>query len=50
MNRRLFRYDLAMVEYGRRKKWNMEDEIYMDVNAQLLLESRTGAYLEWLGK
>ena len=45
-----FGNDLTVVEYGRSKKWNMEDGIYMDLIAQLLFESRTGAYLAWLGK
>ena len=39
-------YDLAMVQH-RSKKWKMKDG-EMVLIAQPLLESRTGAYLEWL--
>ena len=39
-------YNLAMVQY-RNKNWNMKDG-EMILIAQPFLESRTGAYLEWL--
>ena len=40
------RYDLAMVLH-RSKNWNMKDGKSVLI-AQPLLESRIGAYLEWL--
>ena len=40
------RYDLAMVQH-RSKNWNMKDG-KMVLIAYHLLESSTGAYIEWL--
>ena len=42
----VIRYDLSMILH-RSKNWKMKDG-EMDLFAQLLLESRIGAYLEWL--
>ena len=47
MNHWVIRYDLSMIQHHS-KNWKMKDG-EMDLFAQLLLENRTGAYLEWLG-
>ena len=46
MNHRVIRYDLSTI-WHRSKNWKMKDG-EMVLIAQPLLESRTGAYLEWL--
>ena len=46
MNRHVIWYDLSTI-YHHSKNWKMKDG-EMDLFAQLLLESRTGAYIEWL--
>ena len=45
-NRHVIRYDLSTILH-RSKNWNMKGGV-TDLFAQLLLESRTGAYIEWL--
>ena len=46
MNRRVIRYDLSTVQHHS-KNWNMKDG-NMVLIAYHLLESSTGAYIEWL--
>ena len=46
MNRRVIRHDLSTISH-RSKNWKMKDG-EMDLFAQLLLESRICAYIEWL--
>ena len=46
MNRRVIRYGMSTVQH-RSKNWKMK-VCEMDLFAQLLLESTTGAYIEWL--
>ena len=46
MNRRVIRYDLSTI-WHRSKNWDMKDG-KMVLIAYHLLESSTGAYIEWL--
>ena len=48
MNRQAIRYGLFRVLHHS-KNWKMEGA-EIELIAQLLLESRTGAYIEWLDK
>ena len=46
MNRRVIQYDLSTIQHRSKNQKMKGGE--MDLIAQLLLESRTGAYKEWL--